>query len=130
MKSHMELVCIGCPMGCQLQLDIADGTILDVQGNKCKIGPQYAKQEFLDPRRMLSTTVACRNGLWPRLPVKTAGPIPKAMMGKIARSLHFLSITAPIEIGSIIVENVCDTGVNVVATRSMPRNPASTDLNL
>ena len=121
MKDQRELVCICCPMGCQMQLAIKDGAISEVEGNKCKIGPKYARQEFTDPRRMLSTTVACRGGLWPRLPVKTAEAIPKAMMAEIARSLHFLSVTAPVEIGAVIVENVRGTGINVVATRSMPK---------
>lgn len=121
MKSQMELVCISCPMGCQMQLDIEDGVIKAVEGNKCKIGPKYARQEFIDPRRMLSTTVACKNGLWPRLPVKTAEAIPKAMMREIAHSLHHLTVTAPVEIGAVIVENVGGTGINVVATRSMPQ---------
>lgn len=122
MKEHMELVCISCPMGCQMQLKIVGGAITEIEGNKCKIGPKYARQEFTDPRRMLSTTVACKNGLWPRLPVKTAEAIPKAMMGEIARSLHLLSVTAPVEIGEVIVENICDTGIKVVATRSMPKS--------
>jgi len=108
-------------MGCQMHLAIEDGAISEVEGNKCKVGPKYARQEFTDPRRMLSTTVACRDGLWPRLPVKTAEAIPKAMMGAIARILHLLSVTAPVEIGAVIVENVGGTGINVIATRSMPK---------
>jgi CxxC motif-containing protein len=126
MKSQVELVCISCPMGCQMQLDIEDGEIKAVEGNKCKIGPKYAKQEFIDPRRMLSTTVACQNGLWPRLPVKTAAAIPKAMMREIARSLHHLTVMAPIEIGAVIIENIAGTGINVIATRSMPEAGAET----
>jgi CxxC motif-containing protein len=121
MKTQMELTCICCPMGCQMQLEIEAGAISEVEGNKCKIGPKYARQEFADPRRMLSTTVACLGGLWPRLPVKTAEAIPKGLMCEIARSLHFLSVTSPVEIGAVIVENVCGTGINVVATRSMPK---------
>jgi CxxC motif-containing protein len=121
MKEQMELICICCPMGCQMQLQIKDGAIGEVEGNKCKVGPKYARQEFTDPRRMLSTTVACRGGLWPRLPVKTAEAIPKAMMAAIARSLHLLAVSAPVEIGAVIVENIGGTGVKVVATRSMPK---------
>ncbi len=121
MKKQMELICIGCPMGCHLQLVIEDGAIKEIEGNECKIGPKYARQEFTDPRRMLSTTVACKDGLWPRLPVKTAEAIPKAMMIEIARRLHLLTVTAPVEIGEVIVENVGGTGINVIATRTMPR---------
>ena len=127
MKTEMELICICCPMGCQMQLHVESGAISEIDGNKCKIGPKYARQEFTDPRRMLSTTVACRDGLWPRLPVKTTEAIPKAMMGEIARSLHSLTVTAPVEIGAVIVENVCGTSINVVATRSMAKVKAESD---
>jgi CxxC motif-containing protein len=121
MKNQMELICIGCPMGCHLQLAIEDGAINEVEGNECKIGPKYARQEFTDPRRMLSTTVACKDGLWPRLPVKTAEAIPKAMVVEIARGLHLLTVTAPVAIGAVIVENVGGTGISVIATRTMPK---------
>ncbi|MBU1564483.1 MAG: DUF1667 domain-containing protein [Proteobacteria bacterium] len=129
MKSQIELVCICCPMGCQMQLHVEGRAISEIEGNTCKIGLNYARQECIDPRRMLSTTVACKNGLWPRLPVKTAEAIPKAMMGEIARSLHFLAVTAPVEIGAVIVENICGTSINVVATRSMPKVKLEADNN-
>ena len=127
MTNGRDLVCICCPMGCQMHLHLAGGAISQIEGNKCKVGPDYARQEFTDPRRMLSTTVACRDGLWPRLPVKTTAPVPKAMMGEIARQLHTLAVSAPVEIGTVITENICGTGINVVATRSMPK--LATDSN-
>ena len=37
-------------------------------------GAKYARQEFTDPRRSLSTTVAIAGARWARLPVKTTRP--------------------------------------------------------
>lgn len=125
MHEQKNLTCIGCPMGCPLQLEIVDGEIHDITGNECQRGAAYARQEFAAPRRMLSTTVACPSGLWPRLPVKTAEAVPKDKVMVVARALHHLEIEAPVEQGQLILDNVADTGIAVIATRSLPRAPLS-----
>lgn len=120
MREIKNLTCIGCPMSCPLQLVIVDGEIQEITGFECKRGEAYARQEFTAPCRMLSTTVACVAGLWPRLPVKTAAAIPKDKMLDVVQVLHTLEITAPVEMSQVIAENVAATGIAVVATRSMP----------
>lgn len=117
---NQTITCIGCPMGCPLELTIIDGELQEVTGHDCKRGVDYAHQEFRDPRRMVSTTVACRHGLWARLPVRTAAPIPKGKVLEVARALHGIQVDAPVEMGQIIMENAGGTGIAVIATRSMP----------
>jgi CxxC motif-containing protein len=113
-------LCIGCPLGCRLELDEAlDGEILEVRGNSCKKGDEFARQEHLDPRRLVTTTVAIDGARWPRLPVKTAGTVPKAMVRDVCRAVMDLTVHAPVSIGDVIVTDVLGTGTDVVATRSM-----------
>ena len=38
-----ELICIGCPMGCQLTAEVESGVVTQVSGNTCKRGDAYAK---------------------------------------------------------------------------------------
>ncbi|MBN1958953.1 MAG: DUF1667 domain-containing protein [Desulfuromonadales bacterium] len=121
MVEKQKLTCIGCPMGCSLELMIIDGQLQEVNGNNCPRGENYARQEFSDPRRMVSTTVACPSGLWPRLPVKTAEAIPKDRIMEVVRQLHRMEVTAPVEIGQTLVTDVAGTGVAVVASRSLAR---------
>ena len=116
-----HLTCIGCPMSCPLELTIVDGKIHQVTGNECKRGEEYARQEFAAPSRMVSTTIACSAGLWPRLPVKTAAAIPKDKVIEAVQTLHTLKVKAPIQTGQVILENVAETGIAVIATRSLPR---------
>ena len=52
------------------------------------------------------------------LPVKTERAIPKDRIADCLRSLKGITAEAPVSIGGIIVENVCGTGINIVATRS------------
>ena len=52
-----KLTCIGCPMGCQLQVIIKDGIVEKVTGNTCKRGADYGKKEVTDPTRIVTSTV-------------------------------------------------------------------------
>jgi len=121
MLEKKHLTCIGCPMGCPLELTVIDGELRDISGNSCPRGLDYAQQEFSDPRRMVSTTVACPSGLWPRLPVKTTEAIPKDRVMDVVRKLHTMEIEAPVKAGQILLHNVAGTGIAVAATRSLPR---------
>ncbi|MDX2494790.1 MAG: DUF1667 domain-containing protein [Desulfuromusa sp.] len=112
-------------MGCPLELNIVDGEIREITGNECKRGEDYARQEYIDPRRMISTTVSCNSGLWPRLPVKTAEAVPKDKIIAVARALHSLKIEAPVQMGQAILDDVAETGIAVIATRSMPLSAKS-----
>ena len=115
-----HLTCIGCPMSCPLELTIVDGEIRKITGNSCKIGEVYARQEYTAPSRMVSTTMACTSGLWPRLPVKTAEAIPKDKVIEAVQTLHTRKVKAPIQAGQVILENVAETGIAVIATRTLP----------
>ena len=57
-----KLTCIGCPMGCQLQVIIKDGIVEKVTGNTCKRGADYGKKEVTDPTRIVTSTVRVQGG--------------------------------------------------------------------
>ena len=117
-------LCIGCPLGCRLELDEDQhGGIIEVRGSSCRRGDRYAEQEHRDPRRLVTTTVALRGGLWPRLPVKTTAEIPKHLVRDACRALSAVSIDAPVRLGDVVLDNLLGTGCDVVATRDMPSAP-------
>ena len=113
-------LCIGCPLGCRLEVEEEDGAIVEVRGFACKRGKEYAEREHVDPRRMVSSTVRVANGLWARLPVKTDRPVPKDQVRAVCRTLRQVSILAPVSMGDVIVANVLGTGADIVAARDMP----------
>lgn len=122
MSSVTSFVCIGCPIGCPLELTHEGREILEVQGQACNRGAKYARQEFTDPRRQLSTTVPIRGARWQRLPVRVTGAIPKDRVLEAARLIHQLRATAPISAGQVLLADLLgEPGIAVVATRSMPR---------
>ena len=60
----MEMICINCPMGCMMTLEQKDGEI-NVKGNGCKRGIQYAIEECTAPTRMLTSSVYVTGGSFP-----------------------------------------------------------------
>ena len=117
-----SLVCVGCPIGCPLELDHRGREIIEVQGYECDRGAKYARQEFTDPRRELATTVRITGARWARLPVKTTGAVPRERVMEAALAIHEVIVTAPVSLGDVLRENLLgEPGVHVVATRSMER---------
>ena len=58
-----EMVCITCPIGCHLTIR-QDGEEIEVSGNTCPRGKQYAIAEMTHPTRMLTTTVVIKNAIY------------------------------------------------------------------
>ncbi|MEW6673925.1 MAG: DUF1667 domain-containing protein [Thermodesulfobacteriota bacterium] len=117
-----QYTCIGCPIGCPLQLEHENGMIREVSGNECDRGAKYARQEFIDPRRSLSTTVAVSGGVWPRLPVKVSGAVHKARVLEAVRRIHALKVEAPVKMGQVLARDFMgEKGLQVIACRTMQR---------
>ena len=113
-----ELTCIVCPMGCHLNVEKLEERY-KVEGNTCKRGEKYAVQELTNPTRVITTTVKLENSYLQLLPVKTEDPIPKAMIFEIMKEIDKIIVNAPVKVGDIIVENILDTGVNIVSAKTM-----------
>lgn len=113
-------LCIGCPLGCRLEVDEADdGHVVEVRGFSCKRGNEYALQEHTTPQRMVTTTVQIVGGLHARLPVRTTSPVSKTLVLAICQRLRTVSVAAPVQRGAVILPNVLNTGVDVIAARTM-----------
>lgn len=115
-----ELICIGCPMGCPLTVDM-DGTRIIVTGNTCPRGEDYARKEVLSPTRIVTSSVRVTGGDLAMASVKTEHDIPKGKIMEIMREIHQAKVEAPVAIGDVVIENCAGTRVNVVATRNVAR---------
>src|SRR6056297_958252 len=122
MGKKILLTCINCPMGCELELEIKDGEIKNITGNRCPSGEEYAEEEFYNPTRILTTTMRVNNGLLPVIPVKSSKPIPKKYLEKAMRVIAKEEVEAPVKIEEVLIENILDTGADIVATRSLDKN--------
>lgn len=114
-----ELTCIGCPMGCQITVELEGTDILSVTGNTCAIGDRYARNEVIHPERTVTSTVVVDGGEKPRVSVKTSGNIPKDKIFACMKEIDAVRVKAPVRIGDVIIADVLGTGVNVVATKNV-----------
>jgi len=113
-------LCIGCPLGCRLEVETEDHEIIEVRGFGCRRGREYAEREHVDPRRMASSTVRVHGARWDRLPVRTDRPIPKDQVRAVCAALRAVEVTAPILMGQVILRNALGTGADIIATRDLP----------
>lgn len=116
-----ELVCIVCPKGCRLTVEIDDNSEkgYKVSGNSCDRGAEYGVREVTNPTRVITSTVKIKNGSLRRLPVRTNGAIPKDKIFECMRIINSVEIESPVNCGDILVENILDTGIDLIASRSM-----------
>ncbi len=114
-----ELTCINCPMGCQLTVELENGEVTSVTGNQCPNGDKYARKEVVNPTRIVTSTVILEGGDKPRVSVKTKTDIPKGKIFDVMKEIDAVTAKAPIAIGDVVIENVADTGVPVIATRAV-----------
>ena len=112
----MEFICICCPRGCHLVVDEKKKTLT---GYSCPRGASYGLQEAISPTRTVCSTVVISGASVVRLPVKTDKPIPKGKIDDVMKEINKVRVKSPIKIGEIIIKNVCETGSNIVATKSL-----------
>jgi len=116
-----ELVCINCPIGCHLSVDIENGMASNTTGNLCYRGCDYAKQEAIRPMRILTCLIPVK-GLDKPLSLRTDGLIPKDMIFSCVAELKNYHPSPPIRCGDMIIQNICNTGCNMIATMDILAN--------
>jgi len=112
-----ELTCTLCPRGCRLAVD--ENSNFTVTGNACPRGAEYGRAECENPVRTVTSTVRLLSGTHPRCPVKTDRPVPKAQVKNAVLALRSISLCPPVRLGQVVLEDVCNTGANFIATRSL-----------
>jgi len=127
-----EMICIVCPRGCHLS--VGDAPDFMVSGNFCPRGERYGREELVAPKRTVTATcplertpatkVAARtpgeNLSKPRrVPVRTTGPVPREKIGELVSLLLHTRVNLPVHAGDVVIENWENSGVSVIATRSL-----------
>ena len=118
-KKHFT--CVICPLGCEIDVELQDGNVASMEGNKCQKGEEFVLQELEEPMRILTTTVPIKGAKWAMLPVRTDKAIPKRLLFKVIEQLADIELQAPVKMYDVILKNTAGTGANIVATRNMKR---------
>ena len=112
------ITCINCPIGCRMTVNVENGAMVSVTGNSCTRGITYAAQESIAPMRMVTAVVPVAGRKMP-VSVKTRSPIPKKDIFNCMRQLSQVKVTPPVQAGTVIVPDVCGSGVDVIATKTV-----------
>lgn len=122
MNSERILTCILCPIGCKILVKTNGMNFKIIKGNKCERGIDYSRNEILYPRRILTTSVLVKNGEWPLVSVRSSKPILKKYLLNILNETKRMIVKAPVKSGQIIIKNVEDTGINIIATKTVKKS--------
>ena len=111
-----ELTCISCPIGCALVAETqADGSV-SVTGNQCSRGVEYAHDELVDPKRVVTATCRTNSTRHARLPVRSREPCPREKIAGVLQRIYGLTAEVPVSQGDLLAEL---DGVQIVATRTL-----------
>lgn len=110
----MKTICIMCPMGCPIEVNKIEDKIT-VTGHTCKRGETYGIQEYSAPKRVVTSLVKVIGG--GVISVKTNDLVDKSKIFDILDTLKDIKVSAPVYVGDVIIKNVLNTGVDIVATR-------------
>ena len=91
---------------------------LQVVGNSCPKGQEYAINECTNPVRTVTSTVRVSNREDTMVSVKTEQPVPKGKMMDVMAQLRNIQMEAPIQIGDVVLDNIY--GTKVIATKQIP----------
>ena len=113
--------CSVCPVGCDLNIikDKSDHSLYKVEGNRCGRGQGYGIKTILEPSRVLTSRALLKDGPMSRVPVKTNGVIPEYLVDQCMEIIKTTVVSAPINTGDIIIKNILDTGVDLIAARKV-----------
>ena len=114
-----EIICTVCPRGCHIMVEGDGEQVLSAEGYSCKRGLEYAGTEYAHPVRILTTTVKIRGRESDLLPVRSALPLPKEKLFDCMAVLRAVEATLPVKCYDVIVSDICGTGVDIVATKTL-----------
>ena len=117
-NGNKEIRCIICPTGCLIHVKAINGELI-IEGHSCKRGEEYSREEFISPKRILTTTMRVENGFLPLIPVRSDKPIPKDKLEDTLRKIASIVSKAPIKMGDILIENVLGLNTNIIASRDL-----------
>ena len=115
-----EFTCIICPNGCEISVDLGEyGESLSIEGQTCKKGEDYVRQELTHPVRTIATSVLVKGGELPLASVRLDTPVPKEMIFDVMKEISKVQVIEPLGTGDIVIENVLGLGVDVVITSDL-----------
>ncbi len=114
-----EIICTVCPRGCHVLVDGDGKNVISIDGYGCKRGLTYAEAEYSNPVRILTTTVKVAGRENELLPVRSNMPVSQGKLFDCMEVIKKTTAQLPVKRYDVIVKNICETGVDIVATKDI-----------
>ncbi len=106
------LICIECPIGCEITVNLEKDNVVSVVGNTCPRGKAYAINEVVCPKRVITSTIKTKNGKI--VAVKTDKPVRKDLIFDIMKIINQTICNDNVNLGDVVVKNICDDASLIV----------------
>jgi len=118
-KDEREIICVVCPNSCRLTVWKDSEDNVNIIGNQCARGITYGESEYLNPVRMVITTMRIEGASYPVIPVRSEQPISRSLIFQAIKLINQQVCQAPVKMGDILIENILGTKISIIASRSM-----------
>ena len=118
-----EMVCIECPQGCLMKVEVDENTnkVISLSENRCPKGEKYALEETENPVRIITSTVRAQGLSVSMVPVRSREGIPKKRIMDVMEKIREIRVSKPVEAGEVIVRDVLGLGTDIIATRKISK---------
>ncbi|MBQ6947801.1 MAG: DUF1667 domain-containing protein [Clostridia bacterium] len=116
-----EIICTVCPTGCRITVEGEGTQIANITGNGCKRGIQYATDEFILPKRILTCSVKLQGADRGMLPVRSSCPLPLESVFDCMKVIKATEVAAPVKVGQVIVKDILGLGVDMISAMSIEK---------
>lgn len=120
--NEKKLTCVICPNSCRMTVWMDAITHeVKIEGYTCPQGKEYGLNEYKNPLRTIITTMRIEGSLLPVVPVRSVKPIPKTKLADAMKIINAAVCKAPLKMGDVLIKNILDTGIDVIACRDMKK---------
>ncbi len=117
--SKKTIICVKCPLGCEIEASYTDKRTINMEGARCKEGRDYTRKEIFNPERTLIHHVKVENGKIPLVSVRSEDEIPRSKLFSVIEILNKKSIEAPISKGDTILSEPIGLDTDIIATKTV-----------
>ncbi|WP_055665391.1 DUF1667 domain-containing protein [Desnuesiella massiliensis] len=118
-----KAICKSCEKKCVLDIYSYEEGEIEVKGNECEIGIDYANEEINNTKKIFTTLVRIKGSeRYNVVPVKSSAPIDKKLWIECSKALSRIYVGAPTKIGDVICKNILNTGVDIICARNVEKS--------
>lgn len=120
MVNTLSYICVGCQMRCRLVVTVNDHHPVAVAGNRCNRALGLAQRRLKARAAELTLRLAVSGGISPRVEARATEPVTPDVARAIGVAMRYVSVTAPVKAGDVLVLDAAGLGIDLIALTDVP----------